>query len=321
MASAILVEFILLWASFQSVTTSDQSGLFVLSALIFPLVCTALFLIWPASLEIKPKPQVLLPVQPAEIKTQALPSAMASKKAIGRSGAEGSLEVKHSWEYRGATKTDAIPLIKAEVDGPPATIDGIVPKTPSFAAAATRKVSTIVPIGMVKAQEVGSKEKFASIVPHSIGIEKPIPAGGRPIPQMFARKSSEPLSEIPRDFEFRPEDKVDYEALKSKIKGMKFALVGWWPLGWSRVITDPELPAQFWKLQEGKIVQGVLMGYDTNSKQYVAWMAKVQDGLFTEVHEMARSDNEQGLIDHVKELLKEVDFREAESAHELLEEK
>ena len=319
MAPAILTEFALLWLALQPASTSEQLGLFVFASAIFPLVCAALFLIWPQTIGIKPQPQAAPPPPPAAQKIEVLPSAMATKKAIGRLGTEGSQEAKHSWEYPTAVRTDTIPLIKPEPEEHPATLDGIVPKTATFATATPHKVSTIVPISMIKPQDVGSKEKFASIVPHSVGSD--IPPGGRPIPQMFRRKSSEPLSDIPRDLEFRPEDKVDYEALKEKVKGMKFSLVGWWPLGWSRVITDPELPAQFWKLQAGKIVRGVLMGYDLESKQYVAWMARVQDGLFTEVHEMARSDGEQALIDRVKALLKEVDFREAESAHEQSEEK
>jgi len=318
-ASAILAEFALLWLALQPTSTSEQLGLFVFAATIFPLVLMLLFLTWPRVLEIKPKPQATPPKQSAASKVEVLPSAIATKKSIGRSVTEASPEAKHSWEYPTAVKTETIPLIKAESDEHPATVDGIVPKTTTFAAQSPRKVSTIVPIGIIKPQDTGAKEKFTSIVPHSLGSD--IPPGGKPIPQMFARKSSEPLSEISRGFEFRPEDKVDYEVLKAKVKGMKFALVGWWPIGWSRVITDPELPAQFWKLQEGKIVRGVLMGYDTENKQYVAWMARVQDGLFTEVNEMARSDSEQSLINHVKALLKEVDFREAEAAHEQSEER
>ncbi|MEW6592834.1 MAG: hypothetical protein AB1305_04045 [Candidatus Hadarchaeota archaeon] len=319
MAAVISVEFILLSLSIQAKSASEQNGLLMFSVMLLPLVVGIISLTWTPP----PKP-VAKPSLELRPFTIPKPGASPTKapKAVAKAGPVKITEAKHSWETPLVVRRDTLAVGGGvgPVEKPKLT-EGLVPKTVAiFSTTPTKPVPSIVPSGIVKPEDAGPKEKYASIVPRSAGAKTPIASRPTIVPQLTG-KSQEQLPKVSRRLEFQKEEKVNYEALKVKAKGMKFSLTGWWPLGWSRVITDPELPAQFWKLQEGQVVSGVLMGYDVESNQYVAWMARIQDGLFSDVHEMARSNNEQDLIKRVKELLKEVDHREAEHAHEATEEK
>ncbi|MEW6222274.1 MAG: hypothetical protein AB1476_02990 [Candidatus Hadarchaeota archaeon] len=320
MAGVISVEFVLFWLSMQAKSASEQSGLLLFSVMLLPLVAGVIFLTWAPPPKPVAKPS--LELRPFTIPKPGVAPTRAPK-AVAKAGPVKITEAKHSWETPLIVRRDTLAIGGGGV-GPvekPATSEGLVPKTVAiFSSAPTKPVPSIIPSGLVKPEDAGPKEKYASIVPRSAGVKAPIASRPTIVPQISA-KPQEQLEKVSRRLEFHKEEKVNYEALKVKAKGMKFSLTGWWPLGWSRVITDPELPAQFWKLQEGKVVSGVLVGYDVENSQYVAWMARIQDGLFSDVHEMARSNNEQDLIKRVKELLREVDHREAEHAHEAAEEK
>ncbi|MEM2192796.1 MAG: hypothetical protein QXG38_04200, partial [Candidatus Hadarchaeales archaeon] len=103
----------------------------------------------------------------------------------------------------------------------------LVSSTEDTTVSTLTPVPTIVPMGMIKPPEAGPKEKFPSIVPRKV-------------------EQTVLVTPVPKRQTFAPQEEIDYETLVTKAKGMKFSLIGWWPLGWSRVITYPDMPAQFW---------------------------------------------------------------------------
>lgn len=296
----LAVEVTLLLLTTQVPTEVDQVGIFIVSFCIFPFVWLAFYLIEPTAPTVKQDivafPQEM-PTAPVAFAPPAAPITEVRPAAV-----QLTEQMLKTHETPKTPKKETTPF--SDVRRRPEIIS-LVPRSAEISSTpATRtQVPTIVPQGMIGPPEAGSIEQVTTIIPGSLALIK---------------KQGPPPS---RKIELLPEELLDINKLLDKAKGMKFSLMGWWPLGWSRVITHQDLPAQFWKLHEGKIVKGVLMGYDMESKQFVAWMARVDNGVFTEINEMTRADSEDNLVTRVKQLMKESDFQEAETAQEISGEK
>ncbi len=301
----IAVEIAFLSYSTQVMST-EQNEILILSLSLLPLALAVIYLLEP-KLHISEKVVTLPSLPPLKLKKEiekeeaelkprqefVLPSLekLRSDSAIFEKYSAGGQPAKP----KPVQKKEA-PL--SQVRKRPEIIS-LVPQTLQISEPTTGRAQlpTITPRGLIKAPQAAPKEKFATIVPQMIKTE----AAPKPY----------------RMLEKLPDEELDIKTLISKAKGMKYSLVGWWPLGWSRVITDPDLPEQFWKIHKGKISKGVLMGYDSESKQFVAWVANVTDGKFTKINEMVRTKNQEELITSVKKIMKESDFQEAEAAQEI----
>lgn len=146
--------------------------------------------------------------------------------------------------------------------------------------------------------------KPPTVTPKLIPFVKKKPVATSPIaPKPAAPTPPPPPQPVPKK-----EEIIDIKVLFSQLKGMKYTLVGWWPLGWSRVVASPDHPAQFWKLDRGKPVVGVFMGYDNEARKYVAWTGKIENGVFVEIKESARADHEEDLLKQVKEIMEKTDL-------------
>ncbi|MFN4133898.1 MAG: hypothetical protein ACK4GQ_05995, partial [Candidatus Hadarchaeales archaeon] len=218
------------------------------------------------------------------------PSAPLTAQPVSSQAVIGSPPVVR--ELTPVEKTDIFSKIRRKPE-----IVKLVSSTKDTTVSTTTPVPTIVPKGMIKPPEVGPKEKFPSIVPRKVEQVVPIPL-------------------TPKKPTFGPKEEIDYTTLLTKAKGMKYSLIGWWPLGWSRVITYPDMPAQFWKLEANKPSRGIIVGFDENSREYVAWGATALDGVFRGIHEIARDESQEKLMAKVKEMMQKIDLFEAEEAEE-----
>jgi hypothetical protein len=145
---------------------------------------------------------------------------------------------------------------------------------------------TIVPAGLIKPPSSAPTERFRDIVSQQLAAPSP----------ETRRRALESI--VPTG--------LDYKELAERAKGIKLSLLGWWPMGWSRVTLESGAPPQFWKFDKGRLVAGVFVGFDDEQKEYIVWTAESAGGVFKNIRERARCSSEEEVVARVKDIVKEV---------------
>ncbi len=287
---AIAIELWLIWLSFGASTFQEQMGLILFSTSFFPLVLLILFILYPSEFKelIASLPLPSLPPKPSV--QSSTPSAEPTSQSKAATPRPGSVPP--------GAPTKKLPDLASQIRRKPEIIK-LVSGSPEKDASlpTTRSLPTIVPKGLIKPPATTGPEKFTTIVPKQI-LEKP------------------PATPKHRRLDAPPERPIDLQTLISKAKGMKYDLAGWWPLGWTRVIPRPDLPAQFWRMKRGKPTHGLLMGQDRETGEYVAWVATVRDGVFRGIFEALRAKSQKELVERAKGLMKRIDMEQAALAED-----
>jgi len=275
-----IVEILLLFFSKNLQTASEQYAIIVISATV-PFIALLFITIFggpqgPSATEavfkpIETKPPIAQPLESASQKMQPQPAPPIQMELPGekpRFQCTEMISPTHSDSTRALLKEGVTPPSTGEPYRPP-------------------PVPTIIPAGLIKPPSSAPTEHFREIVPQRLAA---------PSPEMSRRRTLESI--VPAE--------LDYKELAERARGIKLSLLGWWPIGWSRVTLDSGAAPQFWRFDKGKLVAGVLVGFDYDRGEYIVWTAESAGGVFKNIRESARCGSEEEVMARAKALMKEM---------------
>jgi len=276
-----IVEILLLFFSKNLQTASEQYAIIVISATV-PFIALLFITIFggpqgPSATEavfVKPietKSSIARPPESTPQKIQPQPTSttqVALPEGKPRFQRTDIISPAHPDSTRALLKEGVTPPSTGEPYRPP-------------------PVPTIIPAGLIKPPSSAPTEHFREIVPQRLAA---------PSPEMSRRRTLESI--VPAE--------LDYKELAERARGIKLSLLGWWPIGWSRVTLDSGAAPQFWRFDKGKLVAGVLVGFDYDRGEYIVWTAESAGGVFKNIRESARCGSEEEVMARAKALMKEM---------------